>query len=273
MTKKTRTPRPRSIPWVFLTIAVSAGCSTFDHPLPWPHSPLHEELPGSWHAVHESEPPMPIEVTKNGSGSLSVDMTVSDTDESAESDSTQSSGNQVHRVTFQGDVLLSNGVHVLQIDMKTYRKHKREGKATSSDKEGYWFVRVVSEDGSLVFQQLEIEPFARYAESQLFDEKTALTASEYASCINTRISSEIASRILDDLLRERPTNWLSKDELSELEKVLKEFENRTVDPYQQLKRMRECIAYKLQGELLGRLFSADPDGIFSDEPLRLVRVR
>ncbi len=217
---------------------------------------------------------MPIEVTKNGSGSLSVDMTVSDADESAESDSTQSSGNQVHRVTFQGDVLLSNGVHVLQIDMSTYKEHKREdNERDSSDGDGYWFLRVVSEDGSLVFQQLEIEPFARYAESQLFDEKTALTASEYASCINTRISSEIASRILDDLLRERPKNWLSKDELSELEKVLKEFENRTVDPYQQLKRMRECIAYKLQGELLGRLFSADPDGIFTDEPLRLTRVR
>ena len=210
----------------------------------------------------------------NGSGSLFVEMTVSDIDESAEADSTQTSRNQDQRVTFQGDVLLSNGVHVLQIDMSTYKEHKREdNERDSSDRDGYRFLRVVSEEGSMIFQQLEIEQVARFAEEQFFAEGVTLTDSEFASCVNQRIRFGIGSLTIAELLNERPSNLLSEDERSELEQELEEFEIRKVDPYQQLKRMRECIAYKLPGELLGRLFSADPDGIFSDEPLRLVRVR
>ena len=264
----------KSIVFVVYTIAVTSGCTNFDHPLPWSHSPLHEELPGSWHAVHESEPPMPIEVTMNEDGSLSVDMAVTDTDESPGSDSSESSGSEVHRVSFQGDVLAFNDVHVLQIDMRTYKEHSREEKEQdSSDRDGYRFLRIVSEEGSMVFQQIDIELFARYAAEELVVEGTTLTDAEFANCINQRIRSGIAIGVIADLLKERPSNWLSADELRELERELKEIENHTVDPYQQLQKMRECIVHKLPGELLGRLFISDPNVSFSGETIRVVKVK
>ncbi|MCY4095815.1 MAG: hypothetical protein OXG05_11915 [Gammaproteobacteria bacterium] len=274
MKTQLRIPFIRSIVFVVFMIAVTAGCSNFDHPLPWSHSPIHAELPGSWHAVHESEPPLPIEISMNESGSLSVDMMVMDTEESEESDSTQTSGNQVHRVTFQGDVLLSNGVHVLRIDMRTYKEHEHEDKESNSpDRDGYRFLRVLSEEDSVVFQKFDIEQVARHAEERFFAEDVTFTDSEFASCVNHRIRSGIGISILAELLKERPTNWLSEVERSELEKELKEFETRTVNPYQQLQKVSECIAYKLPGDLLGQLFSADPAELFSGETIRVVRTK
>lgn len=274
MNMELRIPFAKSIVFVVYTIAVTSGCTNFEHPLPWSHSPIHEELPGSWYAVDESEPPLPIEITMSESGSLLVDMAFIDTDESRESDSSESSGSKVHRVSFQGDVLAFNDVHVLQIDMRTYKEHAREDKEQdTSDRDGYRFLRVVSEKDSTVFQQIDIDLFARYAAEELVVEGTTLTDSEFASCVNQRIRSGIAISVIADLLKERPTNWLSADELRELEKELKEFENHTVDPYHQLQQMRECIVYKLPGELLGQLFISDPDVSFSGETIRVVKVK
>lgn len=263
-----------SIVCVFATIAATVGCSNFEHPLPWEHSPIHDELVGSWHAVDDSEPPLPIEVIKHESGALSVEMTVSTAEDSVDSDSSQPSDSSIQYVSFQSDVLALNNVHVLQIDMSTYKEHKREeAESGSTDHTGYRFLLVGSKGELMTFQQIDIERFARYVEAQFLSERTTLVASEFANCVDTKISLEIASFWVAELLKERPTSWLSEDERSELAQVLKESETREVNPYWELQQMRECIAFKLSGDVLGRLFSSAPDASFSGETIQLVKVK
>ena len=272
MKVKPQVPLTQSVVFVLSTIAATAGCTNFEHPLPWSHSPLHEQMPGSWHAVEDSEPPMPVEVVKNESGSLYVEMMNSTTDDSVDSDSSQPSDSSIQYVSFQGDVLALNNVHVLQIDMSTYKEHKsEEEESDSTDHKGYRFLLVDSEEESMTFQQLDIEQFARYAEAHFLNERTTFTASEFASCVDTKIGTEITSIWVAELLKERPTNWLTEDERSELEQVLKEFETREVNPYWELQQMRECIANKLPGDALGTLFSSDPEASFRGETIRLMK--
>ncbi|MCY4130314.1 MAG: hypothetical protein OXG15_13865 [Gammaproteobacteria bacterium] len=266
-------PLTRSTIFASLMIALMAGCSNFKHPLPWSHSPLHERLPGSWYAVSDSEPLIAVEVVKNEGGSLTVDMTFNVTDAGVDSDASQSARSNTERASFQGDVLAFNDVHVLQIDARTYVEEKsEEAEPNSGDFDGYRFLRVVSDDESIVLQEIDIEKVARLAAAQFSTEGATLTASEYASCVNKKIRTEIASSIVAEQLKERPTNWLSEDELNEMKEILKEFESRTVYPYRQLQWMRECIAYKLPGNLLGQLFSSDSAALFSAETFRLVKV-
>lgn len=262
----------RSLMCTLLVIAVTTGCSNFENSLPWSHSPVHEKLPGSWNLVKDSEPPIPIEVVKNESGSLYVEMMVIENEDGKDSDSSQTSDSNTQYVSFEGDVLALNNIHVLQIDMRTYVEHKGEDEGSDSKTEkGYRFLKVVPDGETIVFRELDIEQFARFAETQVYAEDTTLTASQFASCINQKIRTKIASNILANLVKERPTNLLSEDELSELEQVKQELENREVQPYRELQQMRECIAYKLPGDVLGKLFSSDPEASFRGETFLLKR--
>ena len=261
----------RSIAFVFLTVVASNGCTNFEHPLPWSHSPLHDELPGSWHSLEGSEEPMRVDVSLLENDMLSVKIEIDS--ESSSSDVSHPRSSRTQFVYFNADVLVSNDVHVLQIDMDSYEERNSEdAEPKSNAHEGYRFVRVLPANDSVAFRQLDIRRFARYAETQLFDEGISLTSREFADCVDEKIKVEMFSKLLSELLAERPINLLSEEERIEMEKALQEFENREVKPYKELRWMSECIAYKLPGEALGSLIEQNPEESFESDILRMSRI-
>ena len=272
--KKLDTALTRMIVYMFLTIGMSAGCSNFEHPLPWEQSPLHDKLQGSWHASEGSEePPMKVDVTLLENDMLSFKLEVDPNPETPSSDVSNESSSRTQFVYFNAEVLASNDVHVLQIDMDSYEERSREDVEPKFNySEGYWFVRVLPENGSVVFRQIDVQGLARYAEAQLVDEGTSLTSREFADCVDEKIKVEMFSKLLSELLSERPIDLLSEEERVEMEKALQEYEYREVKPYRELQRMRECVAYKLPGEALGRLIVQNPEDSFETETLRMSRV-
>ena len=264
----------RPIVFMCFLIAVTAGCSNFEHSLPWSQSPLHEELQGSWQSIKGAEDPLKMDIFLNKEGSLSVDISVDGSVESGNSDSSLPFAEKTRKVVFSGDVVVANGVDVLQIDMKSYEETDgAEKKTGNASKKGFQFLQVLSEGDSMLFRRLDIEQFARYAEEELLKQGTTLTASKFADCIEREISSGLVLGALYDLLQERPTDLLTEDEIKELEQGLEEFKTREVEPYKELQQMRECIAHKLPGDMLGRLFISNPDLSFSGEIIRLVKVK
>lgn len=265
-------PLTRSITFVFLTIVATTGCTNFEHPLPWAHSSFHDELPGSWYEVEGSAVPIKMDVSLLENGMLSFKLEVDPNPESSSSDVSPARSSQTQFVYFNAEVLASNDVHVLQIDMDSYEERDSEdAKPKSNYHDGYWYVRVLPGNDSVAFRQIEIHQFARYAEAQLFDEGTSLTSREFADCVDEKIKLEVFSMLLNELLSERPINLLSEEERIEMEKALQEYENREVKPYRELQWMRECIAYKLPGEVLASLFEQNPDDSFGGELIQMSR--
>lgn len=263
----------RSITFVFLMIVTSTGCTSFEHRLPWEQSPLHDKLQGSWYASEGSEqPPMNVDISLLENDTLSFKLEVDPNPESSSSDVSPARSSQTRFVYFNAEVLASNDVHVLQIDMDSYEERSSEdARPKSNYHDGYWYVRVLPGNDSLAFRQIDIHQFARYAEAQLFDEGTSLTSREFADCLDEKIKLEMFSKLLSELLSERPINLLSVEERIEMEKALQEYENREVKPYGELQRMRECIAYKLPGEVLASLFEQNPDDSFGGELIQMSR--
>ena len=264
----------RSTVFGFLTIGLVAGCSNFEHPLPWEQSPLHDKLQGSWYASDGSgEPPMKVDVSLLENGMLLFELEVDPNSESSSSELSNASSSRTQFVFFNAKVLASNDVHVLQINMDSYEERSREDAEPKFNyPEGYWFVRVLPANDSVAFRQIDIQEVARYAETQLFDEGTSLTSREFADCVDEKIKVEMFSKLLSELLSERPINLLSEEERIEMENALHEYENREVKPYRELQSMRECIAFKLPGEVLGRLIVQNPDDTFETEMMRMSRI-
>ena len=249
----------RLIVCVIAAIVTTAGCSNFDHPLPWDHSPLHEKLLGSWQSMDDAVTPMKVHVA---------------TEEAIKSDSSFPFSTSTRHVSFNGVALASNDVDVLQIDMKSYEERdSKDEKTRDSSREGYRFVHVVPADDSMVFHLLDIKSFARYVEAELSIVGTSVPASKFADCIDEEIRILIFARLLNDLLNERSSNLLTEDEHSELEQALLDDEKREVDPYEEMQNMRECVAHRLSGDVLGRMFSSAPDASFSGETIQLMKVK
>ncbi len=264
----------RLIVYVFLTIGMSAGCSNFEHPLPWEQSPLHEKLQGSWHVSEGlEEPPMKVDVSLLENDKLAFRLEVDPNLDSSSSNLSNVRSSRTQFVYFNAEVLASNGIHVLQIDMDSYEERSREDEEPKFNNfEGYSFVRVLQENDSVAFRKIEIQGLARFAEAQLFDEETSLTSRDFANCVDGKIKVEMFSKLLSELLSERQIDLLSDEEHVEMEKALQEYENREVKPYRELQRMRECIAYKLPGEALGRLIVQNPEESFETEMVRMSRI-
>ena len=271
--EKSRMPFTRSIVFACFLITVTAGCSNFEHSLPWAQSAFHKELQGSWQSVEGAEDPFKMDVVLNEDGSLSVDISVDVSVESSSPNSSLPFAEKTRKVFFKGDVLTSNEVDVLQIDMSSYKESDAENEETrDTSQDGFRFVNVVSVGDLMVFRQLDIEQFAQYAEEELVREGTTLTTSEFADCIDDSIRENVFLVILKEFLKERPSSLLSEEEIVELEQELKAFEIKEVEPYKELQEMRECVAYKLPGDELGKLFSSDADASFSGESIQMMKV-
>lgn len=263
----------RSIVYVCLTIVASTGCTNFEHPLPWAHSPLHDNLSGSWLEVDGSTSPIKMDVSLLENNTLSFKLEIDPTTESSSSDSSFPRSTRTRFVYFNGDVLASNDVHILQVDMDSYEERNiEEGEPKSNTHEGYRFLRLHPADDSVIFRQIDIHQFARYAEARLSIEEISLTNRDFADCVDEKIQVEFFSERLNELLSERPNELFSVEERIEMEEFLQEYENREVEPYEELQRMRECIAYKLPGEVLGRLIVQNPEDSFESETLRMSRI-
>ena len=268
-----RTQLTRSIVCAFTTIAITVGCSNFEHTLPWDRSPLHEKPLGSWQTKDDAVTPMNMHVMSDDSGALSIEIDIDAAEEVIKTDPSFPFSTRTRHVSFNGVVLASNDVDVLQIDMKSYEERDGEHEKTrDSSGEGYRFVRVVPADDSMLFQLLDIKSFSRYAESELSTAGTSLPATKFADCVDEKISILIFTRLLKPLLIERSSDLLTEDELSELERALIDDEKREVNPYLEMQQMRECVAYKLPGELLAMLFSADPNASFNDSTIQISKM-
>jgi len=174
-------------------------------------------------------------------------------------------------VRFRGDVLAMHDVHVLQMDMKSYEERNRaDGEPKMNDLEGYRFVRVVRDGDTMSFQLIDMQQFARFAETELSTRNVTISAQSFGQCVDLEIQSEIFEELLSDIFKDRLSDLLSDDELVELEQSLEQ--NHEVDPYSELQKMRQCIAFEIPGEVLGRLFSVEPNESFGGVTIQMAKV-
>ena len=263
----------RSIVCVLLAIAASTGCSHFEHPLPWERSSIHEEITGAWRTVEDSATPMEMNVSTDESGNLTVKINIDVPEDDSTLDPSLPFLEESRHVTFGGNVLASNDVHVLQIDMESYEERVSEDdEPTRNNEEGYRFVRVVPEDNTVSFQLIDMEQFARIAETQLGARKVTVSAQAFAKCVDAKIKLEISNQLLSGFLEEdRSYGLLTDAGRAEIESVVQSHQLGEVEPYKELQRMRVCIAFLLPGEVLASLFSSEPSESFGGATIRMAK--
>lgn len=263
----------RLIVYVLLAIVANAGCSNFEHPLPWERSSIHAELPGVWRTGKDSTTPMEMNVSTDESGHLKVEINIDNSEDTSTIDPSLPFLDESRHVTFGGDVLASNDVHVLQIDMESYEERVREDdEPKRDDGEGYRFVRVVLEGNTVSFQLIDMEQFARFAETQLGARKVTVSAQAFSKCLNDKVKSEIDTKLLNGLLeQDRSAGLLTDAGRAEIESVVQSHRLGEVEPYEELQGMRVCIAFLLPGEVLARLFSSEPTESFGGVTIRMAK--
>ena len=268
-------PLIRSIAIWLLAIVGSTGCANFEHPLPWTHSPLHESLVGAWHSYEDSSRLMKMDVIKNESGSLFVEIYLHDSVDGVNSETSLPFSSTTGYVSFQGDVLESSDVHVLQIDMKSYDvRDSKDEERHQTNRNGYRFVRVLPTENLLEMQLLDIESFARLAEHVLANREPGLTIKQFSDCVDDGVSDFIVIEAISDLTENEAISWTAEDDFAELVQLEQNLRDpKPVNPYKELQAMKECVAYKLPGEVLGTLFERNPEDSFAGEKIRMTRTQ
>ena len=271
----------RSMPvLVVLISAVLSGCgSSFDHPLPWEASPLTDELVGQWKHVAGNAPGTVVKVSKQEDGALLVELAFP-----GGAQATFDTDKTKHRATVLADLLAADSLHVLQIRLDTYEEFDNNGEALSDSAKGYWFRRVKLSPETGLSLQRPGSVLGRVAEEELAGTEVQMDIGAAAGCVSDELEIGVIVQFFQDNLPEFNSKLsegakaefvaaLTDDEttIADFERQLAEFADHKVDPYEQLARVRSCIAASLPGDTLGHVFLTHADAVFSGDVDRYVR--
>ena len=238
------------------TIAAITGCENFENSLDWEASPLADQLTGSWRSVEGDDNGTVAEVSRTDDGALRIQIRKANGDSKA---------------AFVADLLAAEPVHVLQIRMKTY-----EGK--DATRSGFRFRRATFADSEVTLQQPDVPLLGTLAEEAYSDAGIQMKAEIVGDCLGEDMILSLFgllwgdfSEKLDDDLRAKVLTALSGDPPAEVEAELARLADLDVDPYEELSKMRTCIARHLPSEPLGELFRLYADLVFAGKIDRYVR--
>lgn len=264
-------------PFVFgyLAIVASTGCTNFQHPLPWEHSSIHESVVGEWQSIEDAATHMKVDIKKNENGSLLVEIYLDDlgSGDGANSEANLPFSSRASYVSFEGEVLGSSDLHVLQIDMASYDERDDKDEAIDGKHlKGYRFVRVLPTEKQLELRLVDVRSFSRLAEHALANEESMLSIKEFSDCLEGDASAFLILDAIREGVEQGEISLSSEIDLAEFMRLEENLRNHElVNPYEELQKMRACIAYKLPGAVLGRLFELNPEGSFNGESIQLSR--
>ena len=269
-----------TLPVVLLAGAL-AGCGGgFDHPLPWEASPRTDELVGHWQGVEGKDSGVVALVSKHEDGALHIELTFPEGSQgSVETRKTK------HRATVLADLLAADSVHILQIRRDSYEEFDADGKALSDSARGYGFRRAaLSPETGLSLQRLG-GALGSVAEEEFAGAEIEMDITVAANCVGDKLEQGVVLDFFQDYLPQLDSRLsesamaelvaaLTDDEttIADFERQLAKFAAESVDPYEELARMRSCIAARLPGDLVGHVFLKHTDLVFSGDVDRYVRV-
>lgn len=242
-----------------------AGCSTFDNPITWEESIRNSELVGEWATVEGSE--------EEFTASVSIGLEGLEFELVRLNPSTE----KLERATFIAHLLASEDLHVLQIDLHTFREQKGEGDSKNDNEEGYFFAKVDLEGSSLIMNFVDYDEFGEAAESVLGEMEVQMGVRDVSSCLDNRLQTDLISQSLPDLFRE--DDWdqiaaivqLPEKDLAKL-RVPVSGKNSTIDPFKQLNSLRSCVARKLPSDLIEKVFESAPERVFVGDRLEFEQI-
>ena len=248
-------------------IAALSGCGHFENPLPWSESPSADRLVGSWEAVEGRETGAVVYVTRAGDRGLRFDMTYPEG-----TPATTKEGKYKRHAEFRADFLGSNSVDVLQIDASSYEEFDDTGDSVGSAGDGYLFLRIkFGPDGDVRVHRLDRTLLGQVAEAELAGTGVRLDIDKVFGCLGEDLRSyawleflKAVAEEVGELLAEilKAAFGTNGDPVGELDRDIDRLDELEVDPYQELARLRTCVARHLPGEWLGDLFSHHAETLF-----------
>ena len=242
-----------------------AGCSYFENPITWDESIRSSELVGEWTTVAGSEEEFTASVS-NGLEGLEFELVKS-----------EKQTGKIERAMFTGYLLAVEDLHVLQIDMNTYREQTGDGDLKNHNEEGYFFAKVELGGSTLLVNFIDYDEFGETAESVLGEMKVRMGVRDVSRCLDTKLRTDVIAQSLPELFREDDWNQIAA--IVQLpEKDLAKLrgpgggKNATIDPFKQLKSLRSCVASKLTSELIEKVFESAPERVFVGELYEFERI-
>lgn len=262
---------------VLLLLVVATGCANFEHPLDWEENANSDALLGSWRTI-EGDGAVEAMVSRSEQGALEFDIKLVDPSDAATQRISFAAKDDARYVKFLGRLLATNDMHVLQIDMTTYRELDRHGDELDGvSNRGYQFARVTLKDDkepTAEFQRLDVERFAHVAVDTFTESELKMPAMDFVDCIDSEITLGLFANVLvpDDDADPPPITWDDSDEYEALEIAAQKFNAKSINPYEELAELRQCIALKLPGEFVGELFEHHADEVFTGVVERVRRL-
>ena len=248
---------------VAASVVANSGCNNFENPLTWDESPAADGLPGSWRGVEGDDADTRAEVTRGDGGSFRIRMFKGEGDR--------------HTAEFIADLVASETVQVLQIRMSTYLKGG-DGLHGEVSRQGFRFRRATLTDTELTLQRLDYDMLGKLAEEALSDAGIRLKADTVVGCLGDDLTGSLwgmlwsyMSEQLDDDLEAKVLAALSNESPAKVEEELAKLADLEVDPYEELNKMRRCIALHLPSSPLGELLQLYADLVFVGSVNRYVR--
>ena len=242
-----------------------AGCSYFENPITWDESMRSSELVGEWTTVAGSKDQFTASVS-NGLEGLEFELVTSEKDTG-----------KIERAMFTGHLLAVEELHVLQIDMNTYREQTGDGDLKNNNEEGYFFAKVELGGNTLLVDSIDFDEFGEAAESVLGEAKVRMGVRDVSRCLDTKLQTDVIVQSLPDLFREDDWNQIAAivqlpdKDLAKLRGAV-DGKNSSIDPFKQLNSLRSCVARKLPSALIEKVIESAPEHVFVGERRELERM-
>ena len=254
-----------------------AGCGGgFDHPLPWSSSARTDDLVGRWRGVEGGHSGVVAVVSKQDDA-LHIELTFPEG-----SKGTFDTKKTKHRATFLADLLARESLHVLQLRLDSYAEFDEHGDALKDSARGYGFRRIeLSAEHGLSVRAIGAD-LGRVAEDELAAVGVQIDTGSATECVSGNLKLGLHLDFIQGYLAEHGVSDSAKAELvsvltagetslADFRRELSDAQKERVDPYEELAEMRSCIARRLPGDLLGRVFAKHANAVFSGDAHRFVR--
>ena len=165
-------------------------------------------------------------------------------------------------------------LYILQIPMVSYQEFDAAGKSLDIKESGYLFAQVVFEDRQVEVMRLNTERLGMQAINQLTNSHIKIPTSDFLDCLPDPVNEGLLLAFLEaDEFAERFL-YVGQDAAwqEELESASAKFKESTVDPYQKIAELSQCVIKKAPSEALEDVFQAHSEVVFSGDRDILTRL-